>query len=154
MASCFSISSGRIAVCNQRYIEIDGLSPDVVRPAGKFRDLIPHRRKLEIMKATSMNIALPSWPAWSRGNDRKAHIGSTMDVQSDPNRPVAAGDGGYARRCHGAGTGDARIARKSTKRPPFLKIISDLILVTATAKGKRCACKPKRVENTGYSRKK
>jgi diguanylate cyclase (GGDEF)-like protein/PAS domain S-box-containing protein len=35
-------SSNRIVVCNQRYIEIYGLSPDVVKPGCSFRDLIAH----------------------------------------------------------------------------------------------------------------
>lgn len=38
-------SSERIAVCNRRYIEMYGLSPDVVRPGCSFRDLISHRKE-------------------------------------------------------------------------------------------------------------
>jgi diguanylate cyclase (GGDEF)-like protein/PAS domain S-box-containing protein len=37
-------SSERIVVCNRRYIEMYGLSPDVVKPGLAFRDLIAHRR--------------------------------------------------------------------------------------------------------------
>ena len=36
-------SSHRVIVCNQRYIEMYGLSPDVVKPGCSFRDLIAHR---------------------------------------------------------------------------------------------------------------
>jgi diguanylate cyclase (GGDEF)-like protein len=36
-------SSGRVIVCNQRYIEMYGLSPDVVTPGCSFYDLIGHR---------------------------------------------------------------------------------------------------------------
>ncbi len=35
--------SKRLIVCNQRYIEMYGLSPDVVKPGCSFRDLIAHR---------------------------------------------------------------------------------------------------------------
>jgi diguanylate cyclase (GGDEF)-like protein/PAS domain S-box-containing protein len=38
-------SSERIVVCNRRYIEMYGLSPDVVKPGCTFRDLIRHRKE-------------------------------------------------------------------------------------------------------------
>jgi diguanylate cyclase (GGDEF)-like protein len=37
-------ASERLVVCNQRYIEIYGLSPDVVKPGCSFRDLVAHRK--------------------------------------------------------------------------------------------------------------
>jgi diguanylate cyclase (GGDEF)-like protein/PAS domain S-box-containing protein len=39
-------ASERIVVCNQRYIEMYGLSPDVVKPGCTFRDLIRHRKEI------------------------------------------------------------------------------------------------------------
>jgi diguanylate cyclase (GGDEF)-like protein len=38
-------SSNRLIVCNQRYIELFGLSPDIVKPGCSFRDLIEHRKQ-------------------------------------------------------------------------------------------------------------
>jgi diguanylate cyclase (GGDEF)-like protein len=38
-------ASERLVVCNQRYIEIYGLSPDVVKPGCSFRELIAHRHQ-------------------------------------------------------------------------------------------------------------
>jgi diguanylate cyclase (GGDEF)-like protein len=38
-------ASERIVVCNQRYVEMYGLSPDVVKPGCSFRDLIAHRKQ-------------------------------------------------------------------------------------------------------------
>jgi diguanylate cyclase (GGDEF)-like protein/PAS domain S-box-containing protein len=38
-------ASERIVVCNRRYIEMYGLSPDVVKPGLPFRDLIRHRKE-------------------------------------------------------------------------------------------------------------
>jgi diguanylate cyclase (GGDEF)-like protein len=38
-------SSERLIVCNQRYIEMYGLSPDVVKPGLGFRDLIAYRKE-------------------------------------------------------------------------------------------------------------
>src|SRR5262249_4205488 len=37
-------SAERIEICNRRYIEIYGLSSDVVKPGCSFRQLIEHRR--------------------------------------------------------------------------------------------------------------
>jgi diguanylate cyclase (GGDEF)-like protein/PAS domain S-box-containing protein len=37
-------AQARITVCNRRYIEMYGLSPDVVRPGRSFRDVIQHRK--------------------------------------------------------------------------------------------------------------
>jgi len=37
-------SSARIVVCNQRYIEMYGVSPDVAKPGCRFQDLIAHRK--------------------------------------------------------------------------------------------------------------
>jgi diguanylate cyclase (GGDEF)-like protein len=34
----------RLVVCNQRYIEMYGLSPEVVKPGSSFHDIIAHRR--------------------------------------------------------------------------------------------------------------
>jgi diguanylate cyclase (GGDEF)-like protein len=38
-------SSDRLVVCNKRYIEMFGLSPDIVKPGCSFRDLIAHRKE-------------------------------------------------------------------------------------------------------------
>jgi diguanylate cyclase (GGDEF)-like protein len=38
--------SKRLIVCNQRYIEMYGLSPDTVKPGCSFRDLIAHRNQV------------------------------------------------------------------------------------------------------------
>ena len=39
-------SSGRLVICNRRYIDMFGLSPDVVKPGCHLRDLILHRQQL------------------------------------------------------------------------------------------------------------
>jgi diguanylate cyclase (GGDEF)-like protein len=36
-------SSNRLVVCNRRYLEMYGLSPDTVRPGGTLRELVDHR---------------------------------------------------------------------------------------------------------------
>jgi diguanylate cyclase (GGDEF)-like protein len=38
--------SGRLVICNQRYIDMFGVSPDVVKPGCHLRDLILHRQQL------------------------------------------------------------------------------------------------------------
>jgi diguanylate cyclase (GGDEF)-like protein len=37
-------SNARLVVCNQRFIDMFGVSPDVVKPGCSFRDLIQHRK--------------------------------------------------------------------------------------------------------------
>jgi diguanylate cyclase (GGDEF)-like protein len=39
-------ASARLVVCNQRYIDMFGLSPDVVKPGCHLRDLLLHRQQL------------------------------------------------------------------------------------------------------------
>ena len=39
-------ASGRMVICNQRYIDMFGVSPDVVKPGCHLRDLIRHRQEL------------------------------------------------------------------------------------------------------------
>ncbi|MFY9759553.1 MAG: PAS-domain containing protein, partial [Xanthobacteraceae bacterium] len=36
-------AAARVAVCNDRYLEIYGLSPDVVKPGAKLIDIVRHR---------------------------------------------------------------------------------------------------------------
>ena len=43
-------SSERLVVCNQRYIAMYGLSPDVVKPGLSFRDLLLYRKKIGSFK--------------------------------------------------------------------------------------------------------
>jgi PAS domain-containing protein len=38
-------SAARLVICNQRYIEMYGLSPNVVKPGCSLRDLIAHRKE-------------------------------------------------------------------------------------------------------------
>jgi PAS domain-containing protein len=49
-------SSERVVVCNRRYIEMYGLSPDVVKPGASFRQLMDHRKERGTFPATSINI--------------------------------------------------------------------------------------------------
>ena len=39
-------SSQRLVVCNQRYIELFGLSPEIVKPGCSFREIVVHRRDI------------------------------------------------------------------------------------------------------------
>jgi diguanylate cyclase (GGDEF)-like protein len=59
-------SAQRLIICNRRYIEMYGLSPDVVKPGLGFRDLIAHRKQTGSFKgdidgfcsSVSRNVAL------------------------------------------------------------------------------------------------
>ena len=37
-------SSQRLVICNQRYIEMYGLSPDIIKPGCSFREVVAHRK--------------------------------------------------------------------------------------------------------------
>ncbi len=39
-------ASGRLVICNQRYLDMFGISPDVAKPGCHLRDLILHRQQL------------------------------------------------------------------------------------------------------------
>ncbi len=39
-------ASGRLVICNQRYIDMFGVSPDIAKPGCHLRDLIRHRQQL------------------------------------------------------------------------------------------------------------
>jgi diguanylate cyclase (GGDEF)-like protein len=43
-------AAGRIVVCNDSYIELYGLSPEIVKPGCSFRDLIAHRKATGSLK--------------------------------------------------------------------------------------------------------
>ncbi|MBI4274679.1 MAG: PAS-domain containing protein, partial [Rhizobiales bacterium] len=42
---CMWSAEGRLIVCNQRYIQMHGMSPELVRPGTMLRDIIVHRKK-------------------------------------------------------------------------------------------------------------
>jgi diguanylate cyclase (GGDEF)-like protein/PAS domain S-box-containing protein len=42
--------SRRLVVCNQRYLEMYGLSPDVVKPGCSLRDLVVHRNQIGLVE--------------------------------------------------------------------------------------------------------
>jgi PAS domain-containing protein len=49
-------ASERLVVCNRRYIEMYGLSPDLVKPGCSLRDLIAHRKQNGSFEGASMSI--------------------------------------------------------------------------------------------------
>ena len=46
----------RIAVYNERYIEMYGLSREIVKPGCSFMELLQHRAALEILKSNLSDI--------------------------------------------------------------------------------------------------
>ena len=62
-------SSERLVVCNQRYIEMYGLSPDVVKPGCSFRDLIAHRKETGSFKG-DVDEFISHGPAQRRRSER------------------------------------------------------------------------------------
>jgi methyl-accepting chemotaxis protein len=42
---CMFDASARLILCNERYVEMYGLSPEIARPGCSLRDLLEHRRR-------------------------------------------------------------------------------------------------------------
>ena len=59
-------ASERIVVCNQRYIEMYGLSPDVVKPGCSFRDLIAHRKQTRVVRGRRRRVLSATWMVWAQ----------------------------------------------------------------------------------------
>jgi len=51
-------SSERLIVCNQRYIEMYGLSPEVAKPGCSFREIIAYRKETGSFKG-DIDIFVP-----------------------------------------------------------------------------------------------
>ena len=43
-------ADGRLVICNQRYIDMFGVSPDIVKPGCHLRDLIQHRKQTRLLR--------------------------------------------------------------------------------------------------------
>ena len=81
-------SSQRLVVCNHRYIEMYGLSADVVKPGCGFRDIIAHRRRRAHSSAT-MNEYIAS--VLRDIGRAKSHRHRDPRRTLDPDRQRAAG---------------------------------------------------------------
>ena len=60
----------RIAVYNERYIEMYGLSREIVKPGCSFLELLEHRAALGNLKARLSDFTTISWPSWRRVKSR------------------------------------------------------------------------------------
>ena len=87
-------SSERIVVCNHRYIEMYGLSPDVVKSGCSFRDLILHREKTGTFKGDidEYHSTLLSNLAHGKTTQMQIDLPDGRSIQI-VNRPLA--DGGW-----------------------------------------------------------
>ena len=70
-------SSQRLVICNQRYIDMYGLSTEVVKPGCSFRDIIAHR------KATGSFV----------GDDEKYYIDTLLDIAQRNVNVIVPADG-------------------------------------------------------------
>ena len=97
-------SSQRLVVCNQRYIEMYGLSPDVVKPGCTFRDVIAHRKETGSFKGDVDEYCADVLRDIALGKVTRSVI-ETAGRALDPDRQPAAGGrrmGGDARGHHRA----------------------------------------------------
>ena len=85
--------SRQLIVCNQRYIEMYGLSPDVVKPGCSFRDLIAHRIEvgsLEVDDVDAHCARILEHVARGEGTIINAPDGRSIQVTHQP-----VSDGGW-----------------------------------------------------------
>jgi len=85
-------SLGRLIVCNQRYIEMYGLSPDVVKPGLAFRDLILHRKETGSFKGDVDVFCSSVWRSVAMGKVTH-NVVETTDGRSIQivNKPLVKG---------------------------------------------------------------
>jgi len=84
-------SSERITVCNQRYIEMYGLSPDVVKPGCTFRELILHRQETGSFPGDVDSYHLSLLNNLARGTaSQQSHLPDGRSIQII-NHPLANG---------------------------------------------------------------
>jgi PAS domain-containing protein len=81
-------SLGRLIVCNQRYIEMYGLSPDVVKPGLAFRDLILHRKETGSFKGDVDVFCSSVWRSVAMGkvthNVVETNDGRSIQIVNKP----------------------------------------------------------------------
>jgi diguanylate cyclase (GGDEF)-like protein len=107
-------SSERIVVCNQRYIEMYGLSPNVVKRGCTFRELIQHRKEMGTFSRDIEEYQLALLRDLAQGKETEL-LFHTPDGRSIRiiNRPLS--DGGWV-----ATHDDVTEQRKSEARIAFL----------------------------------
>jgi diguanylate cyclase (GGDEF)-like protein/PAS domain S-box-containing protein len=85
-------AAGQIVVCNRRYLEMYGLSPDVVKPGCSFRELIAHRKETGSFKGDAEEYCLSVFSKVSEGKVTESVV-ETADGRSIQvvNQPLANG---------------------------------------------------------------
>ena len=81
-------SSRRLVICNQRYIEMYGLSADIVKPGCSFRDVIAHRKETGSFAG---DVDSYVEPVLRDIGQRNAMVITTPDGRFGPGRQRAAG---------------------------------------------------------------
>ena len=85
-------ASQRLVICNQRYIEMYGLSADVIKPGCSFRDIDRPPQGDRLLQRRRRQIRRPGA---ARHHAAQRHDRSTPGRALDPDRQRAAADGGW-----------------------------------------------------------
>src|SRR5258708_38421249 len=83
-------SSQRLVVCNQRYLDMYGLSPDVAQPGCSFRDVIAHRKQTGSVNGDAEQYCSSTLRAMPLGKVLVFVTTAGRSIQS-ANRPLAGG---------------------------------------------------------------
>jgi diguanylate cyclase (GGDEF)-like protein len=82
----------RLVVCNQRYIEMYGLSPDIVKPGCHLRDLIAHRNEVGLIQVEIDEYCARILEQAARGESVTLQSADGRSIQIS-HRPLS--DGGW-----------------------------------------------------------
>ncbi|MDP3693330.1 EAL domain-containing protein [Bradyrhizobium sp.] len=85
-------SSQRLVICNQRYIDMYGLSPDVVKPGCSFREVIAHRKATGSFVGDDDKYYADTMRGIAHGNINVIEVPDGRSIQI-VNEPLA--DGGW-----------------------------------------------------------
>jgi len=86
-------ASGRVVVCNNRYLEIYGLSPDIVKPGARLVDIVRHRFETGTLDRDPEQYCAELMKLMSSGKDM-SFVSELPDGRSVAvvNRAISGGD--------------------------------------------------------------
>jgi diguanylate cyclase (GGDEF)-like protein/PAS domain S-box-containing protein len=125
-------ASKRVIVCNRRYIEMYGLSPDVVKPGCRLCDLLKHRKEAGNFSGDADQYIADVMAAIERGKTATTIV-ETPDrrIFRIINQPIA--DGGWV-ATHEDITDQVKLERQRDRTQKFLDLIVENVPSTIVVK--------------------
>jgi diguanylate cyclase (GGDEF)-like protein/PAS domain S-box-containing protein len=132
---CMFDAEARLVVCNRRYLEMYGLSTDVVKPGCPLRDLLLHRIELGSFSADPDRYSADLQAAIGRGQTMKTMVESKDGrIVAVVNQPMAGG--GWV-ATHEDITDLRRAEMERDRNRKFLDTLIEHMPITVTVKDAR-----------------